>query len=278
VLIGGAEPPPESALPADLAPLARLSMLKFDERALRASVNTLLEAIQEEFFEARARRLQEESLEEERSRLEERLRREEEHLRFERKHTWGMPSRGIPELAKAMRRVVGDVGSALGDLVVAAGSRLGLGYKRQPSTTKVATQGSKTPHQPVMLGLTAPRMCQAGSHFTTALVAYVAAAKDSATSKLMELGNPGYRTVMDMAPDRQLHWREGAPVTVRLSGEHLEFTPAEQTFEWNGRENVATFSVYVRETAPSTSVVLCFHVFLGSIQLAFIPISIVVAE
>ena len=34
---------PTSALPGDLAPLARLSMLKFDERALKASINTLLE-------------------------------------------------------------------------------------------------------------------------------------------------------------------------------------------------------------------------------------------
>jgi len=60
VLIGGAAPPAESALPTDLAPLARLGMLKFDERALKASLNTLLEAIQEEDFEGKARRLQEE--------------------------------------------------------------------------------------------------------------------------------------------------------------------------------------------------------------------------
>jgi len=72
VLIGGAAPPPESALPADLAPLARLGMLKFDERALKASLNSVLEAIQEEDFEGKVRRLQEErrQLEDERARLE----------------------------------------------------------------------------------------------------------------------------------------------------------------------------------------------------------------
>lgn len=129
-----------------------------------------------------------------------------------------------------------------------------------------------------MLGLTAPRTCRACSHFTAVLVAYVAAAKDSATKKLSELGSPGDRTLFDVAPDRQLHWRKGAPVTVRLSGEHLEFTPAERTFEWNGRENLVAFSVCVRDTAPKTSVVLCFHVFLGPIQLAFIPITIAVNE
>jgi CHASE2 domain-containing sensor protein len=72
VLIGGAAPPAESALPPDLASLARLGMLKFDERALKASLNTMLEAIQEEDFEGKVRRLQEErrQLEEERQRLE----------------------------------------------------------------------------------------------------------------------------------------------------------------------------------------------------------------
>jgi len=51
VLIGGAVPPPESALPPDLVPLARLGMLKFDEHALKASINTLLEALRGERFE-----------------------------------------------------------------------------------------------------------------------------------------------------------------------------------------------------------------------------------
>ena len=60
VLIGGAAPPAESALPADLAPLARLGMMTFDERSLKASINTLLEAIQGEDFEGKVRRLQEE--------------------------------------------------------------------------------------------------------------------------------------------------------------------------------------------------------------------------
>ena len=72
VLIGGATPPAQEALPADLAPLARLGMLKFDERQLKASVNTLLESIQAEDFEGKARRLEEERrrLEEERVLLE----------------------------------------------------------------------------------------------------------------------------------------------------------------------------------------------------------------
>ena len=72
VTIGGAAPPAESALPADLSPLARLGMLRFDEHALKASVNTLLEALLAEGFEGQVRRLREErrKLEEERLLLE----------------------------------------------------------------------------------------------------------------------------------------------------------------------------------------------------------------
>ena len=76
VLIGGAVPPAAVALPPDLAPLARLGMLAFDERALKASINSLLETLQEEGFEARARRLQDE-----------RRRVEGEHLQIEGERT-----------------------------------------------------------------------------------------------------------------------------------------------------------------------------------------------
>jgi len=72
VLVGGATPPAESVLPDDLKALPRIGMLKFDEHALKASLNTLLEALHGEDFEGQVRRLQEERrrLEEERRLLE----------------------------------------------------------------------------------------------------------------------------------------------------------------------------------------------------------------
>ncbi len=57
LLVGGSKPPAK-ALPEDIAGLQRLSMLTFDERALQASMNTLLEAVQQQTFEAVARDLQ----------------------------------------------------------------------------------------------------------------------------------------------------------------------------------------------------------------------------
>ena len=72
VLIGGASPPAATALPEDLAGLARLGMLTFDERALKASITTLLESLRQQDFEGEVRKLQEErrKLEQERLLLE----------------------------------------------------------------------------------------------------------------------------------------------------------------------------------------------------------------
>jgi CHASE2 domain-containing sensor protein len=61
VLIAGATPPPDGALPQEVAPLQRLNMLPFDERSEQACINTLLERIQGETFEQKAKRLQAEA-------------------------------------------------------------------------------------------------------------------------------------------------------------------------------------------------------------------------
>jgi len=72
VLIGGATPPAATGLPEELAELARLGMLKFDEHALKASITTLLETLRQQDFEGEVRKLQEErrKLEQERLLLE----------------------------------------------------------------------------------------------------------------------------------------------------------------------------------------------------------------
>ena len=61
VLIAGATPPPDGALPQEVAPLQRLNMLPFDERSEQACINTLLERIQGETFEQKAKRLEAEA-------------------------------------------------------------------------------------------------------------------------------------------------------------------------------------------------------------------------
>ena len=82
---------------------------------------------------------------------------------------------------------------------------------------------------------------------------------------------------MDIPPDRENRWRIGAPVTIRLTGEHFRVTPGEREFEWNGRENLANFAVQVDAAPPAVTSQLCFHVFLGAVQIAFIPVGIKIA-
>jgi len=83
VLIGGASPPPEDQVPAELAPLCRLSMMPFDESSEGASINTLLERIQGETFEEKVRRLELEAERREREQREREQRAEEARLREE---------------------------------------------------------------------------------------------------------------------------------------------------------------------------------------------------
>lgn len=134
--------------------------------------------------------------------------------------------------------------------------------------------GMKVDPEAVMLAVAAPRRAQAGSSFTARFGAYVAAARELAQRHLEALGEEGDRVVLDLAPDRQPHWRPGAPVTVRLGGAHLTVSPAERSFEWNGRENVVTFAVTVDHDAPATQVQLCFQVFLGEVEISLITLGL----
>jgi len=127
---------------------------------------------------------------------------------------------------------------------------------------------------PVFFGIGAPAEASPGSSFTARFAAYIAAARNAAREHLEKLGEKEDRIVMDIPPDRENRWRIGAPVTIRLTGEHFRVTPREREFEWNGRENLANFSVQVDAASPAVNLQLCFHVFLGPVQVAFIPVGI----
>jgi hypothetical protein len=129
-----------------------------------------------------------------------------------------------------------------------------------------------------MMGIAAPRESAPGQSFTTTFAAYVEAARESVQRKLSDLGEEGDRVVLDLTPDRDARWRIGAPVTVRVTGEHLVFQPAERSFEWNGRENLASFAVRVADDAPQGTIVLAFHVQLGPVPIAYIPVRLRIGE
>jgi hypothetical protein len=146
-----------------------------------------------------------------------------------------------------------------------------------PPTVKSEEVGAEQ-SEPVLLGAAAPRQAAPGSSFTARFVAYVAAAKHLAENHLKDLGDAGDRIVTDVSPDREARWRVGAPITVRLTGEHVRVTPAERSFEWNGRENLVSFAVTVDGDAPRTKLQLCFHVLLGGLGIAFIPLGLAVGD
>jgi hypothetical protein len=134
-----------------------------------------------------------------------------------------------------------------------------------------------SPREPVFLAVGAPRGATPGSSFIARFAAYVAAAKGSAQQHLEALGEKDDRVVTDIPPDRDARWRVGAPITVRLTGEHITITPEEHAFEWNGHENLASFAVRVDADAPPVTLGLCFHVFLGPLQIAFIPLGVAIS-
>jgi len=131
--------------------------------------------------------------------------------------------------------------------------------------------------EPVLLAVGAPRGARPGSSFSARFAAYVAAAKESAQQHLEAFGEKDDRVVTDIPPDRDARWRVGAPITVRLTGEHIRVIPEEHAFEWNGHENLAIFDVRVDSDAPPVTLGLCFHVFLGPLQIAFIPLGVAIS-
>lgn len=127
-----------------------------------------------------------------------------------------------------------------------------------------------THEEPVFLGVTAPKSVCPGDEFTAALVAYIAALRDSAQDKLAQLGDDGDRRALDIVPGHAA-WRVGAPVSVTITGERLSATPAVCSFEWSGKENVAAFAVKVDAGAPEATTHLYFNVSLDTVPIATIP-------
>ena len=103
------------------------------------------------------------------------------------------------------------------------------------------------------------------------------AAHASAQAKLAMLGDGDDRQIMDLAPDGSARWRVGAPVTVMLAGDHLVVNPPQREFFWNGRENLAAFSVTVAPDAPAGQVTLTFQVLLAGLPMAYLPLPLKIA-
>ena len=61
-------------------------------------------------------------------------------------------------------------------------------------------------------------------------------------------------------------------------GTSITVAPNEASFEWNGRNNIVSFSLTVAPTVPLGNIQLCFEVFIEGFPVAFIPLDIVIAK
>jgi serine/threonine protein kinase len=180
-----------------------------------------------------------------------------------------------------------SVGSSLPmRLVNGARAIAGMLARRSKQATKTLEQTIKQPRErppyPVLLGVSAPRQAKRGVTFTARFAAYVPQREDVVVNQLRQLDaiatEDSVQTVAGLPPSRGGGWLIGAPVTVRLSGAHLQVHPETQSFEWNGSVNLVSFLVSVPEAAPDVTTQLCFEAFIEAVPVAFIPVNLVIGS
>jgi hypothetical protein len=133
--------------------------------------------------------------------------------------------------------------------------------------------------EPVLLGVSAPRRVAPGSAFSARFVAYVEALEERVRQQLKELGGDDAQSALGISPDRAARWKPGTPVTVRVdAGPHIRVRPTEVSFEWNGRSNLASFSLTVAHDIPATRTQICFEAFIEGLSVAFIPLDIAIGQ
>jgi TIR domain len=181
------------------------------------------------------------------------------------------PTVGLPHTVEKASPRSSRPKNLLEILLDAVRKALGIGHATQTDRVKTLV-----PPEPVLLCISMPRQVEARSSFTARFAAYIESAKISAKEHLKDLGEKDDRIVTDIRPDREARWRIGAPVTIRLTGEHVTIAQSERSFEWNGRENLISFVVSVNSDAPQT-IQLCFHVLIGPLEIAFIPVSVAIS-
>jgi type VI secretion system FHA domain protein len=164
-------------------------------------------------------------------------------------------------------------------------STLMRGVKRdealsQDELGQSASSAQAQPDDPVLLGVSSPRHASPGITFTARFVAYVKGREAAVHNRLRQLDSDGVRqnlqALVGLAPNRAGRWAIGTPVTVRVSGQHLDVKTPIQSFEWNGAENLVSFLVSVPKTVSPGPTQLCFEAFIESVPIAFIPLNLTI--
>ena len=132
----------------------------------------------------------------------------------------------------------------------------------------------QTEPEPVLFGASAPRSVAAGATFTARFAAYAESREEHVAARLRALSAASANTIVGLRPARGGRWKTGTPVTVRLSGGAFSAELAEQSFEWNGAENIVSFNVRANAEARDGDASLQFEVFIEGISIATVAIDV----
>jgi hypothetical protein len=298
ILVRGAVPP-TGALPADIADLERLSMLTFDERALHADLNILIETLSMRALGASSKELGRRTrggvLFDAASIL---LRKAAGGLRdLVKKHpdnhkevggkawpgtsaghdepqsTQGPPANATSDNPAVVRqkdapRFPIDDPFALPDVPRA----VILPTPRTSPTTEPLPLPVAVP-EPVLIGAAAPQTVRAGDEFTVRFVAYVAALEDQVREEIRDL-SPSATSHLGL---KICQWLFGTKLKVALRARQLNIRPGEQEFVWEGSRNLIEFDVAAPHDAKTGTVVLKFDVSMDGIVVAALRFDLQIA-
>jgi TIR domain len=140
------------------------------------------------------------------------------------------------------------------------------------SAPRAAPASEEVP--PVRLGASAPSQVAPGGDFTLRFIAYPPTEEAEVARLLTELSARSEHRLNI----HECRWQSGTVVTVRVSARHVEITPAEQTFTWEGRRALLDFDATVADDATEGVVVLKLDVAVDGIVVARLRLDLAITR
>jgi hypothetical protein len=129
----------------------------------------------------------------------------------------------------------------------------------------------KAQEDEVYFGVSAPRAVKPEGSFIARFAAYVKDAESEVRERLAKAdsGQSEFRPQPETC-----RWKQGTPVTVRVTGDHFTAERPEQSFTWNGRLEIRSFPVRVKQDVSADRIQLGFEIFVAGAAVACLWIDI----
>ena len=141
---------------------------------------------------------------------------------------------------------------------------------QQTQPVPPASEAAEPEPEPVRLGASAPEAVRPGDHFVAQFAAYVRAQEEEVRKAFIALS----RRSEPKLGLKTCRWKLKTPVKVVLTGEHFKVDPPADEFVWEGDQNLLSFEVSVDADAPLGTTVLKYHVYIGEVRVAMLPLEI----